>query len=197
MSGLDPETLRSALDPHPPALDERGAAVAAVFRHEGGRAELLFIQRATFDGDPWSGQMAFPGGRIELHDSDRFAAAERETSEELSLDLMPDHRLGTVGTVEGGRHARRSIVVSGHGYWLEGDRPVLRPNREVAAALWVPVDVLLDRDRYIDYRYPTRGDSATFPGIQLDDPRQVIWGLTLRMLANLFDRLERPFLIRP
>ena len=48
------------------ALDDtRLAAVAAVLRVVDGAPELLFIKRADHDGDPWSGHMAFPGGRYE------------------------------------------------------------------------------------------------------------------------------------
>ena len=50
------------------------------------QTEVLFIQRAERPGDPWSGQMAFPGGHRE--DSDiSLQAAMRETHEEIGLGL--------------------------------------------------------------------------------------------------------------
>ena len=55
------------------------------------------------------------------------------------------------------------------------------PNYEVADALWLPFGRLLESDRWIEYLYPPAG--SHFPGIQLDVPDQVIWGLTLRLLA--------------
>ena len=58
--------------------------------------------------------------------------------------------------------------------------------------MWVPLSVLTDNDRYIDYYYPL--SDSSWPGIQLDEPSQVIWGLTLRFLADLFRRLETPFI---
>ena len=54
---------------------------------------------------------------------------------------------------------------------------------------------LLDQGRHIDYWYPP--SQSTFPGIQLDIEAQVIWGLTLRFLADLFGRLDRRFIIDP
>lgn len=204
-SALDVSALEAILDrnhdPRPGAeTADRRAAVAAVLRpaHTGGHhgPELLFIQRATVASDPWSGQMAFPGGRVEEHDADLNATAERETSEEVGLDLSSAARLGSLSNVDGGRATGRHITVSGHCYWLEGDRPKLSPNREVADALWVPIAQLLDRNRYIQYPYP-RGSAKTFPGIQLDQPQQVVWGLTLRFLADLFHRLDEPFIIKP
>lgn len=169
------------------------AAVAAVFRSGPSDTELLFIQRAVRRSDPWSGQMAFPGGRADPEDVDTFATAERETVEELGLRLSPTGRLGSLSDVEGGRATNRLLTVASHCYWLTGDPPDLSLNREVADALWIPLSDLLDRDRYIDYLYPRSGD--VFPGIQLDNEHQVIWGMTLRLLGDLFGRLERPFIV--
>lgn len=195
-SPVDPDRLRAVLGSPPTRLDAGPrAAVAAVFREGSADAELLFIQRATHDGDPWSGQMAFPGGRTEPIDPDSFATAERETREEIGLDLDRATRLGSLGDVDGGRAARRFVAVSAHCYWLPGPRPTVTPNYEVADVVWVGLDQLGDRSRWIDYWYPPA--SATFPGVQLDRDDQVVWGLTLRLLADLFDRLDRPFLLRP
>ena len=201
-SGIDEPTLDVALrhishsgareGPGPEGLPQ--AAVAAVFKPGRLDTELLFIERATREGDPWSGHMAFPGGRSEDGDRDSFHTAERETVEELGLDLDPAGRLGSLTDVEGGRATNRLLTVSGHCYWWpESGYPPLEPNEEVADALWVPLSDLLDRGRYIDYWYPPSG--STFPGIQLDDDSKVIWGLTLRFLADLFGRLDRSFII--
>jgi 8-oxo-dGTP pyrophosphatase MutT (NUDIX family) len=190
------------------------AAVAAVFRPlgletdglAGADIELLFIQRATRAGDPWSGQMAFPGGRRDPIDPSLQATAMRETVEEVGLDLAPARYLGSLGRQDGGRATNRRIVVSAHAYWLAGPRPELQPNHEVAATVWVPLRHLGDRDRHIEYRYvhPDRenpgreqglGAEVLFPGIRLDGADQVIWGLTLRFVRELFDRLGRPLVV--
>lgn len=190
--------LRSLLDQdyRPDEADAAPrAAVAAVFRsaEEGGGSELLFIQRAIREGDPWSGQMAFPGGRRHPEDSTPEATALRETIEEVGLDLTGALPLGALSELDGGRATNRRVVVSAHAWWLEGPRPGLVPNHEVADTVWVPLDVLADRERYIDYHYPRSG--LRFPGIQLDHRDQVIWGLTLRFLGDLFRRLDHPFVI--
>ena len=48
----------------------RQAAVAAILRGGQLGTEILFIKRASKDGDPWSGDMAFPGGHREDDDRD-------------------------------------------------------------------------------------------------------------------------------
>ena len=66
----------------------RKAAVALIFRTgQDGSPELLFIKRAEYPGDPWSGQIAFPGGREESGDSSLLETATRETREETGIDL--------------------------------------------------------------------------------------------------------------
>lgn len=168
------------------------AAVAAVFRDGDAGTELLFIERAAHKGDPWSGQMALPGGRAEPADVDLAATAERETLEEVGLDLSLAERLGELHELDG--RARR-IIVSPHGYWLDGPRPELAPNGEVANVFWVGLAELSDPQRHIEYYYPALGVQV-HPGILLGEGPQVIWGMTLRMLMDLFDRLGRPLPLR-
>ena len=87
------EDVCSALDAHIPDLGPskaaaRNAAVAMVISEQEDRGlSALFIQRAEHPDDPWSGQMAFPGGRRESYDSSLDAAARRETLEEVGLEL--------------------------------------------------------------------------------------------------------------
>jgi len=172
---------------------KRYAAVAATLRpRPDGDIEALFIQRAASPQDPWSGQMAFPGGRYEISDQTLRQTAERETQEEIGLDLGPARLLGSLTELEGGRATNRLISVTAFVYWYPFSTPALEPNYEVADTVWVPLSELVDPQRHIEYHYPVA--DAYFPGIQLDRPHQVIWGLTLRMLADLFHHLGQPFI---
>lgn len=182
--------LREIFDDHRtpgPVPGGARAAVAAVFRDGERGSELLFIERARRDGDPWSGHMALPGGRVDPTDEHALATAERETMEELALDLGVAERLGRLGDLHGGA---RPITVSAYGFWLHGPRPQLQPNHEVADTLWIPLAELADPGRAVAYRYPLR-DREIFPGIAVDGDR-VVWGMTLRLLQDLFTRLGRP-----
>jgi 8-oxo-dGTP pyrophosphatase MutT (NUDIX family) len=166
------------------------ASVAAVFRAGDAGTELLFIERATRKGDPWSGHMALPGGRVDPDDADSHATALRETWEEIGLDLTDAQSLGQLDDLDG---RRRQIVVSAHGYWLDGPRPALVTNHEVADTLWIPLTELCNPEAFISYDYPDLA-GQTFPGIKIHGDR-VIWGLTLRILVDLFARLDQPFLV--
>lgn len=189
---INADRLRTVLGPDARPATGSTAAVAVVFRSGDEGTELLFIQRASKDTDPWSGHMAFPGGRTEPEDRDPHDTAARETLEEVGLDVRPLTRLGALADLVPNRHLR---TVHAPAYWLDGERPELRANYEVAEILWIPMATLADPARHIDYEYPIgSGGRTVFPGIQLDKPTQVLWGLTLRMCADLYSRLELPFI---
>jgi 8-oxo-dGTP pyrophosphatase MutT (NUDIX family) len=154
--------------------------------------EVLFIERARHDNDPWSGHMAFPGGRIDPGDATDRAAAERETLEEVSVDLSSARYLGRLSDLEG-RHAGRpaELVISAHVYHATETAP-LRPNYEVEEAFWFPLDALCDTRRHVGYS-PFGRPGSTMPGICVGDPeRHIVWGLTYRFLELLFEILGRP-----
>ena len=101
--------------------------------------------------------MAFPGGRTDPTDPTPESTAVRETWEEIGLRLEPDHAIGTLAELDGGRATNRLVLVSAHGYWVDGDRPHLTPNYEVADTVWMPLTELNDPSRHIDYYFPGWG----------------------------------------
>lgn len=171
------------------------AAVALVLRERSGDLEALFIRRAEHEGDPWSGHLAFPGGRIDPGDVDARAAAERETLEELSLDLDRARLLGRLSDVLG--HAE-SIRVSAFVYGIDGD-PELEPNHEIREAFWSPLSHCDDPERQAirEFRYLDR--SMPLPTVRLlDDPRApVLWGITYKFVDEFMSILGRPIPTMP
>ncbi|MFC1500453.1 NUDIX hydrolase, partial [Candidatus Zixiibacteriota bacterium] len=85
------DSIRSILSRYQPRrADPDGriqAAVALVLVPAGEGLEMLLIKRTERDDDPWSGQMAMPGGRRDAEDDDLCQTAIRETREETAVDL--------------------------------------------------------------------------------------------------------------
>ena len=183
------DAIRRALADHEPTVVEDPvrprAAVAVVLRDAATGPEVLLIERARHPDDPWSGHMAFPGGRVDPDDSDTRAAAERETMEEVGLALAGAELLGRLDDLEG-RHAGRplSLVISAWVYHV-GEHAPLVLNGEVAMTLWVPLARLIDPVHRVEYPTPAGG----FPGILVGEPdRHIVWGLTYRFLEIILER---------
>ena len=167
------------------------AAVAVIYRQQEQGTELFFIQRAKKPGDPWSGDMAFPGGRREPEDPDTRATAIRETWEETSLDL---HRqsiaLGRLSDVITRTHRNNiPMIVSPWLFEWHGDMH-LHFNHEVADALWIPLRHFTEAAQRSSIRWQRRFISVDMPCYYYED--KPVWGLTLRMIDDLLAREVLP-----
>jgi 8-oxo-dGTP pyrophosphatase MutT (NUDIX family) len=180
------DDIRAALRAHAPQeiAAKRRAAVAVVL-HDAAEPSMLFIERAERLGDPWSGQMAFPGGRIDAGDASVRAAAERETREEVGLDLAGADLLGRLDDLHAGVRLVAPLVLSSFVYRLAAAPSALMLNHEVRDAFWVPIRTLLDPDARVTHRW---GAIGRFPGICVGHPeRHVVWGLTYQLLGRFFE----------
>lgn len=157
-------------------------AVALILRQGQDGPELLFIERASHDNDPWSGDIAFPGGKKERKDSSLQHAAERETLEELGIDLRQARMLGRLSDIIG---ANLPVRVACFVYELEDTHPLTLSN-EVQDAFWVPLHLLYapDRNRLRTVRFA--GRSLEAPSIALPQPgKPLLWGITYRLVMQL------------
>lgn len=190
-------TIRGQLERfEPDQIDDddlNRAAVALVLRERPSGAEMLFIERSTRPDDPWSGHMAFPGGRVEPVDSDTRAAAERETLEEVGVSLDGAEYLGHLGDLQGSPRFRQNrLVVAAHVYHVLDPGPFVIEEREVASAMWFPVAGVLDPVRHVGYRTPHVSE-VEFPGILVGEPdRHIVWGLTYRFVDIFMGAIAHP-----
>ena len=173
--------------------DNKHAAVALMLREGKQGVEALFIERAKNKGDPWSGQMAFPGGMVERFDVDARQAAERETVEEVGVDLTMADYLGQMDDQQGRHRGHpRGIVVRGYVYLVDMSTQV-KANYEVQDVVWVPLHRFLDASYHTRIVHPVEPDQA-FPGIRVSEKEnQVVWGLTHRFMASFFSIVDIKF----
>ena len=171
-----------------PDASLKRAAVAVVLREGDAGLEILFIRRAEHPHDPWSGQMAFPGGRFEPGDADLVATAVRETAEEIGLDLgAAGECLGALDEVRAMARLRpMNLAIAPFVFRLRQDAP-LRLSDEVTSAHWLSLGELLSSRFRSTHEYEHQGSRLQFPCIVYDG--LVIWGLTYRMFSALQETL--------
>ncbi|MEM6292997.1 MAG: CoA pyrophosphatase [Myxococcota bacterium] len=165
------------------------AAVAVVCAGPPDDLRVCFIRRAARAGDPWSGQMAFPGGRQDPSDATVQAVAEREAFEEVGLRLEQATLLGRLDDATMRR--KNGGVLASFVYDAGRAFPSLTPDpAEVAATFWIPLAHLWDPANRTTVDWTHEGQAMQFPGIAHGD--DVVWGLSLRVLGRLGELLKMP-----
>jgi 8-oxo-dGTP pyrophosphatase MutT (NUDIX family) len=173
------------------------AAVALLLRQAGGdtgdgagdSAEILFIKRAERAGDPWSGHLAFPGGRAEKEDSTLLEIAMREAGEEVGIDARHGGRLlGRLPTLRPLSTLIPSITVTPFvALAPEGAIPRLQP-QEVEEAFWMPLAELRKSGRSAVVRWEASDRTRELPAFP--SPKGLIWGITERILSQFLALAE-------
>ena len=180
------EQIRSRLsDPGPaPSMPSAWrASVAIVLAGDTEARSVCFVERASRPGDPWSGDVAFPGGWAKHEDESLRAAAMRETHEEIGLALTDSHHVGDIAPMRIPRF-RSGLGLLGTSVFYVGEvRPGLHlERREIADAFWVPIAHLHHPDNRTVVHWSRSGPPRPRPAIMFDG--RVIWGLTYRILVR-------------
>lgn len=189
----DIQKLKTALAAHEAAGsgDEEGvrkAAVALIFRSGSDRQpELLFIKRADYPGDPWSGQVAFPGGREEPGDSSLADTATRETREETGIDLSRDATfIGTLDDLRPRINRLPDVIVRPYVVLLDRYEPLIL-STEVALAFWIPLPALKESASWRETQVLARGIQINTRAFHHEG--HIVWGMTERILGQLLELL--------
>ena len=196
------DEIQARLSSVSPRIDKKparmSASVALVLREVGADLEALFIRRAEHDADPWSGHLAFPGGRLDAEDADARSAAERETVEELGVDLTDSSTTRCLGQLSDVLGHAESIRVSAYVYGISGN-PSLRPNHEVRDAFWTPLHHCTDPGRQSVREFSYLDVSMPLPTIRLleDANAPVLWGITYKFMDDFMSTIGRPIPFMP
>jgi 8-oxo-dGTP pyrophosphatase MutT (NUDIX family) len=150
------------------------------------RPTVLLTER-TAHLSTHSGQVAFPGGRVDEGDADAAATALREAHEEVGLEERFIEVIGTLPTYTTGTAFIVTPVVA-----LVRPGFVLQRNPdEVADIFEVPLDFLMNPANHRRHAFEAQGVHRewfsmpyTEPGTQ--GPERFIWGATAGMLRNFY-----------
>lgn len=160
------------------------AAVALILTPaaQGDHLALLLVKRAEREGDPWSGQMALPGGRREPQDRRLLETALRETEEETGVALCADALLGELDDLHPRTPNLPPIVVRPFVFGVPA-RPLIRLSQEVDLHLWVQLPELIASQAEVELEI--RGQRRTEDSFLIG--RHVVWGMTHRILKPFIE----------
>jgi len=177
----DVERLSKALKP---VTDEQNAnaAVALLLKPQNGGFNVLFVKRVENLADPWSGQMAFPGGKRDVKDADLKQTVVRETMEETGINLLDRCRfLGVLSALSS--RPRPDLRVLPFVVLLEHEPLIKLSAKELEGFVWISLDEI------IKHRGSAKLSFGEVPAFVVGSI--VIWGLTYRMLENFLDIFQR------
>ncbi len=185
---LNSEEITRRMAGHRPLLLPLGggtqAAVAFILRGTAQGAEGLFILRANRQGDPWSGNVGLPGGRVEPEDCSLRETAERESREEVGVNLPRKAYLGRLSDIVG---ANLPVQVACFVYLVSGELPMLL-SEEVTEAFWVPLGSLTIPERRIIAQIRFCQKTITTPAIILpQSDKPLLWGITYRLVSEFLE----------
>jgi 8-oxo-dGTP pyrophosphatase MutT (NUDIX family) len=136
--------------------------------------EILFVKRVDHHLDPWSGQMALPGGKQEATDNSLRDTIFRETDEEVNIDL---HDCQFLGVLEPYISAPRpDMLILPFVFLCDPETRVVVNTRELERFIWIPLHHLQENRGIASFQF------GKFPAFIVDE--NIIWGLTYRIVTR-------------
>lgn len=158
----------------------RQSSVAATVFPLEGEANIILIKRQSYHG-VHSGQISFPGGKVEKEDQSLIDTALREMEEEVGIHREAPKLIRPISQVY---IPPSRFLVHPFLFFLEELPPLTENKREVENVIFLPLSKLLD-DRLI-----VNGSIKLNDGIRINSPcfeheGHQIWGATAMMLSEI------------
>jgi 8-oxo-dGTP pyrophosphatase MutT (NUDIX family) len=187
----DPNFIPKRGDHEPDPVMEKISAIrpirpAAVLVPVIARAEpfVLLTKRAAHLRDH-SGQISFPGGKIDASDESPAAAALREAEEEIGLSAGAAKPIGYLDLYMTTLGFRIVPVIA----QLDPDFKLALNQNEVEEAFEVPLAFVMDQANHQMHSREWQGMTRHYYAIPYNE--RYIWGVTAGILRNLYDRLYK------
>lgn len=155
------------------------AVLIALIRRPEGHT-VLYTERSP-DLRSHSGQVAFPGGKVDAEDADVAAAALREAFEEVGLEPQDATVIGFMPTYFTGTNYLITPVVA----TVEPSGPFVPNPGEVHSVFEVPLQRIMLPEAYGEFRI--RRDGKEHRTWQIDHDGHRIWGITANLTRRFRD----------
>ncbi|HEX4016098.1 MAG TPA: CoA pyrophosphatase [Frankiaceae bacterium] len=162
----------------------RAAAVLIALVRRGEELSVLYTERSP-ELRSHSGQVAFPGGKIDPDDDGPGAAALREAAEEVALDPADARILGYLPAYYTGSNYMITPVVAE----VRPRAPFVPNPGEVESVFEVPLERLMQEQSFGTFRI--RRNDVEHTTWQIAHEGQLIWGITANLTRRLYELVLR------
>jgi len=174
---------------HPSGRGDHVEAVVAILLWDEPRTGLqtLLVQRAEREGDPWSGQIGLPGGRVKQDIESPRAALHREVEEEVGIKL---EEVGVeLGSLSVGQPMRRIEMKVQPWVFGLSVKPKVSIGSEIAGSFWVNLTELPSMMKMSEVTI--RNEPRSVESFVVEG--KIVWGFTYRVLTELIPILKASF----
>lgn len=164
-----------------PGMNEKPASVMLLLFPEKGNVRIVFIKRNDYAG-MHSGQVSFPGGRVEAYDENLAQTALRETNEEIGVASKEIEIIGGLSPL----HIPVSNFVVFPFVGFTDKKPEFRPDpTEVKFVITANLSVFLEPSTLIKEEWELFGELVKVPFFNIEN--QKIWGATAMILSEFIE----------
>jgi 8-oxo-dGTP pyrophosphatase MutT (NUDIX family) len=167
-------------------LNAKKSAVLVLLYEKNQQTHIVFTQRQEYNG-AHSGQISFPGGKMDNTDPDLTYTALRETAEEVGVDVARDAVIGELSYLY---VPPSNFVIYPYIAHLEELPQFVPEEKEVKRIIELPVQQLLNPRNQQSYRYHNKRLNIEFDSPSYLVEGTTIWGATAMILSELLTILD-------
>ncbi len=157
---------------------KKAAVICLCFPNKEQEIHFVLILRNTYKG-VHSGQIGFPGGKIEATDSSCQAAAIRELKEEIGVKLDSNAIIKALTPIY---IPPSNFMVSPYLAFIDYEPVFIKDDYEVNTIISIPIDNLL-QDNIVTAKVQIGEKQEQVPAFQFN--KTIVWGATARILYEV------------
>ena len=163
-----------------PDFQEANAAVSLILKPAIKDYEVLFVKRVERQSDPWSGQIAFPGGKRDLRDRTLKDTIIREVFEETNIKLKKTNFLGVLKIIYSEPNTNFKILPF---IALLKKNPIIKLNKnELDSFFWISYKKIKRNKGFVGAR------NKKVPAYIFGE--NIVWGVTYNILEMFRKNIE-------
>ncbi len=163
----------------------KGAVLILLYPHED-KINTILTLRPSYDG-VHSGQVSFPGGKLDPTDESLAAAALREAEEEVGLNR---NEIKLIGNLSNLYIPPSNFLVSPFVGIMDKKPELTKNEREVEKIIEVPITYFLN-ESIKGKKMITPREFVTFEAPYYDVEGHTVWGATAMMLSEMMEVIKQ------